>query len=340
MSSSTPIVTIAIPTLNRIRYLRDTLESALAQTYPRVDILVSENACEDETASYLRNINDPRLRILHQPVRLSMYDHWNALVQSAAGEYFLLLSDDDLLHPQAIAEMVEAFERNPKSGCVFCRGVVIDSNGQQIIPGKTSKPSLTAEEMMLGFFQSRFDLWPCALLFRLADVRGGYSTEFPLGADAALWMRVVARYGQATFVNSTLVSYRVHQNTTMTTQVERWQEENRSLAAYAIKELRANGKDDPDLFEKLLKAAERLNIRIAAGMLRSSSTDSRGRILFRLLRRSIHAGSPYELLVLSKSIIELSVSPRWRKHLVGLSRLVKGQAGLFGRSERDLNGEN
>ena len=333
MASSTPIVTIAIPTLNRIHYLRDTLASAFAQTYPSVQVLVSENACEDGTTSYLEGISDPRLRILHQPARLSMYDHWNALVQAAVGDYFLLLSDDDILHPQAIGEMVKAFERHALAGFVFCRGMVIDHNGQPIIPGKSVKSPLTAEEMVLGFFQSRLDLWPCALLFRLADVRTGYSQEFPLGADAALWMSIVCRYGEARFVDSTLVRYRVHRNTTMTTAVERWQEENRKLATFAIEQLEAYGRGNPHLFRQITKAAERLNVRISAGLLRNSSHESRVRILFRLLRQSRQVGGVYRRLVLTKSIIELSVPPQWRKHLVTLSRLFKGQAAFFGRSE-------
>ena len=60
---SLPLVTIAIPTYNRAgSYLPVALGSALAQRYPRLEVLVADNASSDETASFVRGITDERLR--------------------------------------------------------------------------------------------------------------------------------------------------------------------------------------------------------------------------------------------------------------------------------------
>lgn len=331
MSSPSPLVTIAVPTMNRANLLRLTLESALNQTYRNIEILVSDNASEDGTWSLLQGVADERVRTFRRPTRLSMYDHWNELLRSASGGYFLLLSDDDILHSQAIAKMMAAFERDPSTGFVFCRGTIINSDGQEVILGQNSKPLVTAEDLMLGFFRSRLDLWPCALLFRLNDIRDGYPKEFPLGADAAVWMRVAARYGYATFLELMLVQYRVHRNTTVNVGLGPWQEENRNLALFAITQLQANGQGTSVLFAKLTKAAERLNVRIVAGLLKNSSSEPRFRILLKLLRQDRQFASFYGMLVLSKSIIELLAPKKLRKYLVGSSRMLKGKAAFLSR---------
>ena len=107
MSIDMSLVTIAIPTLNRSEFLRLSVESALLQTYSNIEILVSDNASEDETPAVLANFGDKRLRTLRQESRVTMFANWNSVLRAARGEYFLLLSDDDLLEPFAIETMLE-----------------------------------------------------------------------------------------------------------------------------------------------------------------------------------------------------------------------------------------
>lgn len=330
--SKAPLVTIAIPTLNRCAYLRVTLESALAQTYPAMEVLVSDNASEDGTSSFLQSIKDARLRVLRRPARLPMYPHWNQLVRAARGEYFLLLSDDDILESDAVETMVARFESQRTAGFVFCRGIVIDSNGAEVLPGKSAKSTLSAEEVMLGFFQSELDLWPCSILFRLQDLESGYPERFPLGADAAVWMRIVAKHGIAIFVSRMLTRYRVHGNTTTTVGIRPWQEENLMLAAYAIEQLRANGRELPQLSEKLLISAERLNLRIAAGLIQQRG--GRLRSLRQLLEHRIEFATPYGVLIFSKALIGILAPLSWRKVLVDWSRMMKRYAHPNRVSER------
>ena len=332
MSSPLPLVTVVVPTMNRANLLRLTLESALNQTYRNIEILVSDNASEDGTWSFLQGIADQRMRTFRRPTRLPMYDHWNAILEEARGNYFLLLSDDDILESNAIESMVSRFETNPSLGLVFCRGVVIDTHGHEVIPGQAAKPVLSAEEMMLGFFRSELDLWPCAILFRRSDVYPGYSAEFPLGADTAVWMRVVAKYGRAGFISDPLTRYRVHQNTTSTVGFHAWRDDNLRLATYAAELLDSSGRASPGIREKLHSESKRLNLRIMAGLIKARSTGSKPKALILLLRNIKPFVSLYGGWVLSKSIIEVLAPRKLRKHLVGLSRILKGQAAFLSRS--------
>jgi len=93
-----PLVTIGIPTCNRAdSYLRQALESAVKQTYPNVEIVVSDNCSTDDTETLVKNFEDPRIRYFKQTENIGPYKNFNFCLQQAKGKFFLILSDDDLV---------------------------------------------------------------------------------------------------------------------------------------------------------------------------------------------------------------------------------------------------
>lgn len=301
-------VTIGIPTLNRSRYLKLAIGSALQQTYTNIEVIVSNNASSDDTTKILSELSDPRVKVLHQTTTLSMVDNWNACLKAASGTYFLLLSDDDVLEPRAIMEMVTAYERasDPDTvGFVYCRGRFIDENGNIKSVGQAAPPVESAADLILSFFQSKRDTWPCSILLRTSDISEGYSSHFALITDAAMWMRSVVRRGTALFVDEELVNYRVHQNTTASTPISTWQGENTALAKYAIESLKDLHGSCPSLFQRIEKAVDELNTRIIPALILSSSGGSWPRALRQYLRYLPRFTTPYGLTILSKGFLVL-----------------------------------
>lgn len=274
-------VTIAVPTLNRAEYLRLAVTSALGQTYENLEVLVSDNASTDHTEQVLEAFaREPRLRVLKHSVTVSMVDNWNSCITAATGEYFLLLSDDDLLHPEAIAAMTECFSAGGSVredvGIVYCRGRTIDETGEVISTGPAAPASESAKELILNFFKSQRPTWACTILFQTADIRRGYSNRFPLATDAALWMRVVAQRGRANFLDRPLASYRVHQNISAKTPTASWQAENLALAQYAVERLRDTATLTASEEQAVWEACKRLNIRLVANLLNQNFKRKRG----------------------------------------------------------------
>jgi glycosyltransferase involved in cell wall biosynthesis len=299
-------VTIGIPTLNRSKFLALAIESALEQTYSNIEIVVSNNASVDGTEALLASISDPRIKILHQAERLSMVDNWNLCLKAATGAYFLLLSDDDLLEPRAISEMLAAYERAAEPdqvGFVYCRGRYIDERGDVQRIGQKAPSIEGATDLILQFFGSRRDTWPCSILLRTSDTSEGYRPDLPLITDAAMWMKAAIRHGSAIFVDEELVNYRVHQNTTAATPIEVWQRENTNLATFAIETLINAGLNDPVLAQKIKKAASRLNTRIIPGLIRSSSRGNKAGTLKKYLKYWPHFVSLAGAEILIKSLL-------------------------------------
>jgi glycosyltransferase involved in cell wall biosynthesis len=212
-----PLITVAIPTLNRPRYLKEALESVLQQDCDNLEIVISDNFSSDETSKYLESIVDNRIRVFRQTKRISMVSNWNFCLKMSRGEYFLLLSDDDILGPNAlrsfVVDIMQYRELNMQIPLLYGRTVVIDSDGHEIIsfrqPNglKIENGSLFINSWLRG---KRKNVSLCSTLFNTASLEslGGFPEDVGYAADAAA-------IGRLSFINIAYVSgamayYRYH----------------------------------------------------------------------------------------------------------------------------------
>lgn len=102
-------VTIMIPTYNQARFIREAIESALAQTYPNLEIIVGDDASTDDTPEIISSINDPRLMSVRNSSNLGRAANYkNLLYNYATGDYVVNLDGDDYYtDPDYISEAVK-----------------------------------------------------------------------------------------------------------------------------------------------------------------------------------------------------------------------------------------
>jgi glycosyltransferase involved in cell wall biosynthesis len=126
-----PLVTLAVPIYNRTTYLREALASVLAQDYPNLDILVSDNGSHNETADVARSFvnGDPRVRFRRNDVTVPIFDHFNQLIQEARGEFIMIVCDDDLVNSSCVSEMVAVAMRDAHINVVIPTNVTVDERG-------------------------------------------------------------------------------------------------------------------------------------------------------------------------------------------------------------------
>jgi len=97
---TSPLVTVVIPTYNYGRYICETVESALGQTYSPVEIIVVDDGSMDDTRERLATYGD-RIRYIHQQNR-GLSAARNTGIQAARGEFVALLDSDDLWLPDKV----------------------------------------------------------------------------------------------------------------------------------------------------------------------------------------------------------------------------------------------
>jgi len=125
--SEPPLVSLCVPTYNGASYLRETLSSALSQTYRPLEILIGDDDSTDETPHILTEFQELAARHGKTPVRIWPHrrdrpaDNWNFLAAEARGVYLKYLFQDDVLHPDCVAKLVALAETDERLGLVFCR---------------------------------------------------------------------------------------------------------------------------------------------------------------------------------------------------------------------------
>jgi glycosyltransferase involved in cell wall biosynthesis len=113
LSGIEPIVSIITPTFNHERYIRDCLESAIAQTDPRWEQLVIDDGSTDRTEAIVRSFEDPRIRYVRREQLGIMHlaASYNIALGMARGEFVAVLEGDDLWPADKIERQLPLFDR-------------------------------------------------------------------------------------------------------------------------------------------------------------------------------------------------------------------------------------
>ena len=102
-----PLVSVIIPTRERCETLHSSLETVCSQEFPDAEFIVSDNVSGDDTAAIVASFNDPRIRYIRTPKRLSMSDNYSFALSHARGAYVTILGDDDGLIPGALSALAQ-----------------------------------------------------------------------------------------------------------------------------------------------------------------------------------------------------------------------------------------
>lgn len=88
---------VLIPTRNRLEYLKFAVASVLKQNYNDWEVLISDNASEDDISGYVQTLNDPRIKYSRSEKFLTITESWNRSLDMSSGDYVIMLGDDDIL---------------------------------------------------------------------------------------------------------------------------------------------------------------------------------------------------------------------------------------------------
>ncbi len=285
-------LTIGIPTLNRADLVAKLVQVCLSQTLVPYEIIVSDDASDDTTLANLDALAHPRLKILKQHPRLGMIANWNACLDSCTSEYFVLISDDDMIC-QDFAEQVEAtLAKAPGADLLIVRGRIVDRLTGET---NTNHPPIMAagsadfvRDILPAWLDCSFVLPFASMVFKVAALRaaGGFVTNFPYASDAATWLPIAMR-GHCAFFPEAKVDCIVHEGmATRTFNVETLIEDIVKLMALVNTEVKAKSAIPSELAGKIQKLS-RIYLRRTFGHVMITSA-RRGVGKGKLLRAWLH----------------------------------------------------
>jgi glycosyltransferase involved in cell wall biosynthesis len=128
-----PRVVALVPTWRAAEFLAETLDTLAAQTWPNLEILISDDASPDATAEIAAAYaaRDPRFRLMRQPRNLGWTGNVNALLAAARGDYLLFAFQDDHLAPTYLERCVAALETNPRAVIAYSDLALVSQDGSR-----------------------------------------------------------------------------------------------------------------------------------------------------------------------------------------------------------------
>ena len=198
-----PLVTVVVLCHNYGRYLAESIDSALRQTYPNVEILVMDDGSTDDSLEVARRYAD-RVRIISQP-NMGMERTANRAAGEAHGELFCFLSADDVFEPRYVERLAAALDRTPEAAYAYCRPMMF---------GARTGP-MRCLPFSAYFLVKRTNFVAGSALTRKADYLavGGYAEDLGEHAfeDWDLWLRLLERGRRGTYVRAPLLRWRRHE---------------------------------------------------------------------------------------------------------------------------------
>lgn len=194
-------VSIIIPCYNGGEHLDEAVQSALAQTYPNVEVVIVDDGSTDpETIELLASHNWPRTRVFRQE-NAGPASARNHAIREAVGTYILPLDSDDRIDPTYVQKAVQVLEAEPDIGVVYCQAMMFGAES-----GPWNLPRYTLRELVID------NVIFVTSLFRRSDWEkvGGFSESLRIGVeDYDFWVKIVGSGRDVRQLDERLFHYRV-----------------------------------------------------------------------------------------------------------------------------------
>lgn len=185
-----PLVTIVTPSYNQGEFIRATIESVLAQDYPRVEYVIMDGGSTDQTAAIVAEYAG-RLTWISEKDRGQAHAI-NKGFALARGEIVAWLNSDDILLPGAVTCAVRAFERTPAAGAIYGEGYLMDRAGRLTRRFPATEPF----NLWKLVYLSDYILQQSAFFRRSAlEEIGWLDEDLHYALDWDLLIRLAKRYG-------------------------------------------------------------------------------------------------------------------------------------------------
>jgi glycosyltransferase involved in cell wall biosynthesis len=200
-----PKVSIVIPAYNAMKYLPETIDSVLGQTFTDYEVIIVDDGSKDDTVQWASSIPDPRFRVVAQANQGTPGARNTGITQST-GEYIAFLDADDLWAPTKLAEQAAVLDSNPSVGLVDTWTILVDQLGKPT--GKLVASEAEGEVWKLLVEYDTVCGGSTVMLRRSCFERVGlFDIMIKFAEDWDMWIRVSEFYHFAV-VRKPLVSYR------------------------------------------------------------------------------------------------------------------------------------
>lgn len=222
-----PLISIVIPCFNRENLVLDAIESALSQSYPFLEVVVSDNASTDNTLKNCLNLvkNDKRVTVIRNFKNLGPVKNWYNGISVSEGEFINLLFSDDFLHRDFLNILFHNLDDNH---AFSLSNYEVGKSPEKTLNLKSFKEEIFIHLSKNLLFRYAFGIdfkfvSPCSALFRKIDISNSLhmsingdisenSLNTGAGPDLMIFLNTLSKYPFYSYTKNKLVFFRNHKN--------------------------------------------------------------------------------------------------------------------------------
>jgi glycosyltransferase involved in cell wall biosynthesis len=200
-----------MPVYNGEKYIREAIDSILAQTYTDFEFLIIDDGSTDRTIEIVSSYNDQRIRLVRNEVNSRIVKTLNKGILLAEGEHIARIDSDDFAYPERLAAQVKYLSENPSVSVVASAMELFDENG--ILLGRLDAPVMTNEQLTSALSIHNYISHPSVMV--RAQVMKQYLYSNTFYEDYELWLRMTNDGHIIHKINTPLGKYRIHSGSIM-----------------------------------------------------------------------------------------------------------------------------
>lgn len=201
------MVSIIMPTYNAGRYIKESIDSVLSQTYTNWELLIVDDCSTDDTESVVRSYKDPRIRYMRNEHNLGAALTRNRAIREAKGKYIAFLDSDDMWKPEKLEKQIAFMEQE---------GVVMSYTPYYVLQPNSKPALLRSCPPSINYRQlTRWNRIGCLTVIYDRETIGEIQLpDIRKRNDYALWLTITRKGFKAYRYNEPLAYYRSHNGLT------------------------------------------------------------------------------------------------------------------------------
>ena len=208
ISTSSPIISVVMPTFNGEKFIAEAIESILNQTFNDFEFIIVDDGSTDNTEKIIQSFSDKRIVYIKKIQNSGISDTLNKGISIAKGKYIARMDDDDISLPNRFERQLENFKIY--SDLIVCGSLSYIKNSN-----KVNNLPQHHEDIKLNLLFNNCMLHPSVMILKEVLLETKYDLNFVPSEDYDLWCRLIWK-GKFYNIQEPLLKYRDHENSQTT----------------------------------------------------------------------------------------------------------------------------
>ncbi len=208
----TPKVSLVMKVYNGEKYLRQAMDSILAQTFSDFEFLIIDDGSKDSSADIVRTYSDERIRFIQNEKNMGLCATQNRVIGEAKGEYIAVMDCDDISYPTRFEKQVKYLDQHPN--VMMCGSFRDDIVDEKVSPFQQVM-ELEHSTLRFSLFFGNMFFTHSSIMFRthLYNKEGLTYGAAPIAEDYGIIIEMAKRYDLA-MIPERLIAYRIYNQST------------------------------------------------------------------------------------------------------------------------------